>query len=504
MNKFYNKISKINFVSSNAFRALNLYKGIKLKFIDFEFESAKNPSFTKEQIFNYNKSRKFTTDKTLCFAPKKSMIFSFDGSVYVCCENKQYAIGNTTTESVRDIWFGEKRKFIDEKINKDYNLDFGCNSCKHKILNKDYSLALAQTFDLYTNNHSEYPARLDFEIHNTCNLECVMCGGIYSSSIQSNRYKLPAIPMVYKDSFVDQLKEFIPHVKYINLIGGEPTLIKIYYDIMEKVIELNPSCIIHLQTNASTLNNKFKNILERGNFQIGISIDSLTKESAEKIRKNLEFEKFMDNINYYLRIYHQNKIKITINTCPMPENWQEIIPIIKFCNQHKLPIFFCIVNAPYYNTFISTSTEFIDKVHNSLTKELSNLSQNNYFEKNNYNKLKDFISMLLSWKPVIEENSRNKEKLISKSVEELYLDYENILVSNLIHTNKEKLIQDIISDVKEKFSMLEVVMTKELLIVLINSIKGEIIPSSESEQIKWAKEFVNTLIFSHQQKKLFI
>jgi radical SAM protein with 4Fe4S-binding SPASM domain len=504
MSKLYNQLAKIDFISTNAVRVLNTYKSIKLKFIDFEFQKALNPSFTKKEIIEYNKSRKFTTDKNICFAPKKSMIFSFDGSVYVCCENKQYAIGNINTETIHDIWFGEKRKFIDTKINRDYNLEYGCSSCKLKIKNRDYGLALAQTFDIHTNNHSVYPARLDFEIHNTCNLECVMCGGIYSSSIQSNRNKLPSIPMVYKDTFADQLTEFIPHVKYINLIGGEPTLIKIYYDIMEKVIELNPSCIIHLQTNASTLNNKFKNILERGNFQIGISIDSLTKVSAEKIRKNLEFEKFMDNINYYLNIYHENKIKITINTCPMPQNWQEIIPIIKFCNQHKLPVFFCIVNAPYYSTFISTSIAFIDKVHNSLTKELNNLPQNNYFEKNNYNKLKDFISMLLSWKPVILENAKNTEKLMLKNIGELYLDYENILDNNLIHTNKEKIIQEIISVVKEKLSTLEAATAKTLLIVLINSVKGKIAPSSEAEQIKWAKEFVNTLIFSYQEKETFI
>lgn len=502
MNKLYNQLTKIDFISTNAVRVLNLYKSIKLKFIDFKFEAAENPSFSKAEIIEYNKSRKFTADKNICFAPKKSMIFSFDGSVYVCCENKQYAIGNITTETVHDIWFGEKRKFIDTKINRDYNLDFGCASCKNKIKNKDYSLALAQTFDIHTNNHSDYPSRLDFEIHNTCNLECVMCGGIYSSSIQANRYKLPAIPMVYKDEFTKQLDEFIPHVKYINLIGGEPTLIKIYYDIMEKVIELNPSCVIHLQTNASTLNNKFKHILSRGNFQIGISIDSLTKHSAEKIRKNLEFEKFMENINYYLNIYQQNKIKITINTCPMPENWQEIIPIIQFCNQHKLPIFFCIVNAPYYNTFLSTSMEFIDKVHDSLTLELNQLPQTNYYERNNYNKLKDLLNMMLSWKPIIAKNQHNQSILIHKNVSDLYSLYESSLQKYLIHEQKDRIIAVIVKDIQEKFSNLNIEVQKELLIVLINAINNKIIPSSEAEQIKWAKEYVNTLIFSYQHKSL--
>ncbi len=501
MSKLYNKLVKINFITDNAVRAIDLYKRIKLSLIDFEYEKAQDPSFTKEQILDYNRNRKFTASKNICFAPQKSMIFSFDGSVYVCCENKQYSLGNVQQDTVHDIWFGEKRKFIHDKINVDYNLEYGCNSCKYKIQHGDYSLALAQTFDIHTSsNRSPYPARLDFEIHNTCNLECVMCGGIYSSSIQANRYQLPAIPMVYDTSFVQQLEEFIPHVKYINLIGGEPTLIKLYYDIMEKVIVLNPSCVIHLQTNASTLNNKFKNILQKGNFQIGISMDALNGKIMERIRKNLNFDKFMENVEYYLELHHQNKIKLTINTCPMPENWQEIVPIIQFCNRNKLPVFFCIVNAPYYNTFLSTSLDFIDHVHASLQSALQDLPQGNYYEKNNYAKLKDFLNLLISWKKTIEDNNKTKEQLQHHSIEELYTLYNNKLSDNLIHEKKDFLTATLMEYTRQEFAALDETSTKELLIVLINAIKAPIIPPSEAEQLKWGKEYTKTLVFSYQNQ----
>jgi hypothetical protein len=50
MNKLYNQLTKIDFISTNAVRVLNLYKNIKLKFIDFKFEAAENPSFSKAEI----------------------------------------------------------------------------------------------------------------------------------------------------------------------------------------------------------------------------------------------------------------------------------------------------------------------------------------------------------------------------------------------------------------------------------------------------------------------
>ena len=45
--------------------------------------------------------------------------------------------------------------------------------------------------------------------------------------------------------------------------------------------------------------------------------------------------------------------------------------------------------------------------------------------------------------------------------------------------------------------------TKELLIILINVVKAPIIASSESEYMKWAKEYTDTLLFSFENKEEF-
>ncbi|HNE93379.1 MAG TPA: radical SAM protein [Chitinophagaceae bacterium] len=503
MNKITNYILKSNLISKLSLNLYSKFNHVKVNFTDFRYSEAVNPTLSEKEVVEYNKNRKFKVSKEICFAPKSSMIFSFDGNVYLCCENKSYPIGNILQTSLHEIWFGQKRKWLDNEINNNYNLSNGCSSCERKIKHQEYTLALAQTFDLY--NHSEkssYPSRLDFEIHNTCNLECVMCGGIYSSSIQANRNKMPAIKILYDENFVQQLDEFIPYVKYINLIGGEPTLIKVYYDIMEKVNEHNPKCVIHLQTNASTLNAKFKNILDRGNFQIGISVDALIKEKVETIRKNIVFEEFMEHVNFYIALYKKNKIKLTINTCPMPENWSDVLDVIDFCNQHKLPIFFCIVNAPYYSSFESSSIEFINEIVLSYDNHLKRLSKRNYFEINNYNRLRDLIQQIRGYIPIIKQNDELKSQYINESFEDLLQVYKERLFKYMEYADKEYLINLVLDFFNQKIKSLNEKQKKDVLLIMIVSVRESFYVSNAEENLKWSKEFINTLIFSYLRNDL--
>ena len=124
------------------------------------------------------------------------------------------------------------------------------------------------------------------------NLECIMCYGNFSSSIRKNREKLPSTPTVYDEKFLESLDPIIPDLKYVKFLGGEPFLINIYYEVWERIIECNPNCLIDVQTNGTILNDRVKDILERGNFRIGVSLDSLKKETYERYVCMLTLKKF--------------------------------------------------------------------------------------------------------------------------------------------------------------------------------------------------------------------
>lgn len=55
----------------------------------------------------------------------------------------------------------------------------------------------------------DWPRQMEFSVSNTCNLQCVMCNGEWSSSIRSQREGLPPLPKVYDDAFFDGLRDFL-------------------------------------------------------------------------------------------------------------------------------------------------------------------------------------------------------------------------------------------------------------------------------------------------------
>ena len=54
----------------------------------------------------------------------------------------------------------------------------------------NFSAVKSLQYDSPKLNSSKYPSVLEFELINTCNLECVMCTGEYSSLIRAKREKL--------------------------------------------------------------------------------------------------------------------------------------------------------------------------------------------------------------------------------------------------------------------------------------------------------------------------
>ena len=74
------------------------------------------------------------------------------------------------------------------------DLSNGCKHCQHYLDKKKFSGLKPLVFDQYSDYKEEQmPKVLEFSLENTCNLECIMCNGDFSSSIRKNREKRPAL-----------------------------------------------------------------------------------------------------------------------------------------------------------------------------------------------------------------------------------------------------------------------------------------------------------------------
>ena len=278
----------------------------------------------------------------VCMAPVTTMNFDITGRINACCYNRPYAFGKYPEQRLHDIWFGKARTKLLDEINK-YNFDLGCTLCRHQICIQNQHALIKQFDKRDLTNYIGYPSALEFECDNTCNYECIMCGGKWSSSIRRNREQLPAIKMPYDDDFVKQLDEFIPHLTYVSCCGGEPFVSSLYFKIWNRIAKLNKGCCVCVTSNCSIYNDKVEDILNRLPYMtVTASIDSFNKKTYEFIRKNGNYDNVMKNIHTLLA----RKRLVWINFCPMKYNIYEVPQVMEFCELNNVDITFIPIHEP--------------------------------------------------------------------------------------------------------------------------------------------------------------
>jgi radical SAM protein with 4Fe4S-binding SPASM domain len=372
---------------------------------------------TQEQIDIYNIKRKeFDQSRNIntispCIAPYNNMYFTTEGRVAPCW----LLVGHLDTwgpdRSIKDIWFGEQfteyRKNLKEGI---FNSE--CRVCKQKIEADTWPLAMA--YDGFS--IKEYPTMLELELSNQCNLECVMCEGRLSSGIRKNREKLPPLPTIYDDSFVEQIKEFIPHLEELRFNGGEPFAQKIVYDICMIVAEINPSLRINIATNGTVYNKQVREILEKCNIHLNISIDSLDKENYESIRINGNFDDLMENFQTFKKYCQANDRGLSVMVNPMNNNWWEMPNFVKFTTENKVNLWYNTIHHPEHLSIWSLPSKDISVILQTLEPIVEELKPNdysNYVAFGNWEKLNHFVNkQIYNW----YNKQLSREKEINKKI----------------------------------------------------------------------------------------
>lgn len=370
----------------------------------------------------------------LCQAPFNNLLIDQEGNFKICCHNSTYILGNYPTNSVSEIWFGEKRKaiiqdFLDQKTPE---------SCKHCIekglnLNSPDSKIRSSKIDkrLSFNN---YPHQIEFLLSNNCNLDCIMCSPNISSSstIKSNS---PTSSIFYDETFLNQIKLFLKHGNFFVFSGGEPFLIPIYEKIWDYIHKNNQKSIIYIQTNASVLNEQIKNKINKYKMEIGVSIDSVKKETYEKIRRNASFEKTFENLDYFIQHTRSFNKTLTLIATPMTINASEIPEIVSFCNSKEIYFSLSILEWPKRLAIWSLSSSEL----NQILEKYQNFK--NLIDKKNPILLKNHQSFRY-FKELVEEYAHQKRyfEKNQSTIENNILDISQKIASNF-HSDMEKAIE---------------------------------------------------------------
>lgn len=352
----------------------------------------------------YHDSRGTQKSNHICDAPFKSLLFIPTGEMMVCHYNRGYKLGTYPENTIEDVWFGSKLKLLRDKMRLN-DFSQGCHRCFDNIKNGRFASPGPSSYDGIPENGSLYPALMEFQLSNQCNLECVMCSGEYSSGIRAKREKLPPCYIPWDDAFVTQLKPFIPHLRKAYFTGGEPFIIPLYPKIWKIIEEVNPKLEINVSTNASYLDNSIKAIIEKGCFNFTVSIDSIAQKNYENIRKNATLEETMRNIAWLHDYSKRRGVVFSIKFVMLRDNISDIPELYNYFNSKNIQLIPKTVDLPFKHSLFSTGSEELEASIKMLEAILP--EHNTEIQQQNRQRLNESLMRLKSWMPLIQAREQN-------------------------------------------------------------------------------------------------
>lgn len=281
----------------------------------------------------------------ICKAPATNLFFRPDGEVRACCRNDR-VLGHIGSESLVEIWQGNRRAELVTAIG-DGDMTLGCVPCGEEIEAEGPAGAYPRAFDRFGNTpSSRWPERMEFNLSNACNLQCVQCDGDLSSSIRAHREHRPPLVSPYDDGFFAELREFISHLRWVSFAGGEPFLSESNYRVWGMIRELKPSLEGTIVTNATTWGRKQAEALADLRLGFTLSIDAIDRDLAESIRAGTRQETTMANADAMILDASRRGVPAAVNFCLMRSNALEMPVVIEWAEQRGIAVNVSVVRSP--------------------------------------------------------------------------------------------------------------------------------------------------------------
>jgi len=191
-----------------------------------------------------------------------------------------------------------------------------------KIANTKINIEEMQEKKIVLNS---FPQRFVFELTNTCNLNCEMCGR------NSAEFKATKFNMKWLSKF-DQAAKYAEEV---TLMGwGEPTMHPKFTEFLDWANK--HGLRKYFCTNGMLLENLAEIILEKQVDVIAISLDGANSHTNDSIRRGANFEKIINGIKKIIELKKQYKTKwpyMNTVTTLMKKNLRELPSIVKLASE---------------------------------------------------------------------------------------------------------------------------------------------------------------------------
>ena len=240
------------------------------------------------------------------------------------------------------------------------------------------------------------PRGMGIALTNRCNIRCIMC------NVWNNPWDIP-------EETINEIMELIPYLQRIFWQGGEVFLSPYFNKLLEK-ISAYPNIRQDINTNGLLINKHWAKRLVRANANIIFSIDGVTKETYEHIRRGAKFQdllKSIDILNEEMgekedRTYVGNNKECStiINLVVMRSNYHELGGFIDFAKKYgfgRLQITPVDIDNQE-NIFLHRDQEalvYIDKIMPEI-----------------FEKAKDYGICVSNWLPVIKNSPSSQKDIL--------------------------------------------------------------------------------------------
>jgi len=269
------------------------------------------------------------------------MEFHPSGDVQICCANALYPVGNVRRSSLDEIWDGPRVRAIRDALAVG-DMSLGCSVCRYRLTFGHGDLAR----DYYDNfpvqepdaDGRRWPYSLQFSLHNTCNLECVMCGADRSSKIRSRRTDLAPLPHAYGDEFFEQLVPYLEHAGAVDFSGGEPFMVKEHQRIWDLLAPMAVRPLFSLTTNGTVWNDTVERVLDEFDVHVAVSVDGMQPSTFEQIRVGASFDAVMANVERFRAYTSDRGTVMTMSWSLVRSNWRELGAAARFCDDRGIDL----------------------------------------------------------------------------------------------------------------------------------------------------------------------
>ena len=268
-------------------------------------------------------------NKPFCYAPWTTIQYSGvynGGGVSPCCEwrDEKY---KGKIEEYQSSEYLNKIKLAMETHNTSF-IAFSCQEC---INTESHGILSARNFIERNINNNKYEIgkinKLDYRPDNLCNLKCRMCSPNSSSLIEEELVSYGLMKLIEKRNTNDVLNFDLSSLRHLAILGGEPTVNKNLFPILDYFIENGMTETVRLQytTNCTSVNTPWMNRIKQfKEVNVNLSLDGAGK-SYEYIRTGAKWNNVEKNIHKIIKSANDYSINMCIQMVNfvLVEDWIE-------------------------------------------------------------------------------------------------------------------------------------------------------------------------------------